>query len=594
MFRESTRSYLVGASKFYLARLCSHSSYPAYAPPPPIPIVEYMTDPIVLDIPAPRFFWLPQSSERGATQAAYQVVVNMSSKSGGAAVQVWDSGVVASAASAHVAYAGAALVSDAVYTWAVQWTDAHGVAAPWSAPARFGTGLMTQGEWAPAAWIGCPLQAPGGVSFTQLRAEFSLSAAPGVTVTQARAYITAVGYYSLRVNGAWAPQWGWREDGGGVERPRLDPGWSTYEVRSLYNAYDLTRVLSASGPNAIAITLGNGWPDIGPVPGNASYSAPLSPAELVAARLAGPLSVSSDDNSGASREARMIVVVHTSDGASATWTTTAAGFQRISGAVEGTDGAWQCGAGALLYDSVYNGCTVDARLETVGWDVPGYVADGNWTNALLKADPGGAHPTTMTAQTFPSVSVQIEVAAVAISSPSVGVYVFDFGQNLAGIARVTLPAPVASGITITLRHAELLQHPPYGPKDGNIYVGNLRGAKATDVYTTRGTSEDAEVFEPVFTYHGFRLLEITGLPFAPTLDTVTALYSRTGVARAGDVVFPSTANTLNQLQHAVSWGIGCNLMSVISDCPQRDERKGWCVRWLTSHCEGGHNHALAL
>ena len=85
------------------------------------------------------------------------------------------------------------------------------------------------------------------------------------------------------------------------------------------------------------------------------------------------------------------------------------------------------------------------------------------------------------------------------------------------------------------------------------------------------------MFEPVFSYHGFRFLEITGLPFAPTLDTVTALYSRTGVARAGDVVFPSSANTLNQLQHAVSWGIGCNLMSVISDCPQRDERKGWCV-----------------
>ena len=68
--------------------------------------------------------------------------------------------------------------------------------------------------------------------------------------------------------------------------------------------------------------------------------------------------------------------------------------------------------------------------------------------------------------------------------------------------RLTLQAPVPMGVTITMRHAELLQHTIYGPKDGSIYVGNLRDAKATDVYTTQGTAEGAEVWEPVFTYHG--------------------------------------------------------------------------------------------
>jgi alpha-L-rhamnosidase len=88
--------------------------------------------------------------------------------------------------------------------------------------------------------------------------------------------------------------------------------------------------------------------------------------------------------------------------------------------------------------------------------------------------------------------------------------------------------------------------------------------------------EGFEVWEPVFTYHGFRFVEVTGLPFAPTVDMVTGVHIRTGVEMAGNVVAPSlTAAPLNQLQHAIQWGLGCNFMSVISDCPQRDERKGW-------------------
>lgn len=127
-----------------------------------------------------------------------------------------------------------------------------------------------------------------------------------------------------------------------------------------------------------------------------------------------------------------------------------------------------------------------------------------------------------------------------------------------------------------MRHAESVQHPPYGPKDGNLYYGNLRSAKATDVYTTAGaTGPEGEVFEPMFTYHGFRYAELSGLPFAPELDTVTAVHIRSGVPEAGNLAFPPTANVLNQFQHAAQWVIGNNLMSVISDCDQRDERKGW-------------------
>jgi alpha-L-rhamnosidase len=105
----------------------------------------------------------------------------------------------------------------------------------------------------------------------------------------------------------------------------------------------------------------------------------------------------------------------------------------------------------------------------------------------------------MRPQAFPAVTVQAELVPTSIASPAPGVFVFDCSQNIAGHVRLTLPAPVPAGLNVKMRHAELLMHPPYGDKDGNIYVGNLRSALATDLYTTKGASEDAEVFEPMFT-----------------------------------------------------------------------------------------------
>jgi alpha-L-rhamnosidase len=164
----------------------------------------------------------------------------------------------------------------------------------------------------------------------------------------------------------------------------------------------------------------------------------------------------------------------------------------------------------------------------------------------------------------------------SLVQPEPGVYVLDFEQNFAGYVRLNLPAPFPGNVTITLRHAELLQHPPYGPQDGNIYVGNLRSALATEVYTTRQVDTGVLSLEPLFTYHGFRYVEIRGMPYPPVLDQVEGLYFRSGAPLAASLTFPAeSANTLNQLQHAVQWGTGANLMSVQSDCPQRDERKGW-------------------
>jgi len=512
-------------------------------------LVEYMRRPTI-EIAKPRFFWLPTHSERDITQSAYQIKVYAVLTG----VAMWDSGKVASGISSHVEYGGLALTSNTVYNVSVVWWDSTDAASP-PGIGEFSTGLLTQGEWSPAAWIGCPLHSGTTPNYNQLRTEFTLGLAQGVSISQARLYLAAVGYAAPRVNGVPAPHY---THGDGV---RNDPGWTTYELRSWYSTYDITSLLSASAPNALAIWQANGWPDIGPVPGNSSS-----------------LSLGLGDNVGENRATRALLLITDSTGAVHTISTTAPSFASSSAAASSSD--WWCGTGSLIYDNIYNGVTWDARNYTTGWDLPGFsskLTPPQWTPSVLRADPGGALPTVMASQAFPAVKVQFELHAQTLTEPSPGVFVFDFGQNIAGYSRLSLPAPTLPGITITLRHAELLQHPPYGPSDGNVYTGNLRSARATDVYTTAGVSEGYETWEPVIgTYHGFRFVELTGLDFPPSLDTVTAVFIRSDVDAAGFVNFaPGPSDLLNKLQHAVSWGIGNNLMSVVSDCPQRDERKGW-------------------
>merc|ERR550514_1947608 len=132
---------------------------------------------------------------------------------------------------------------------------------------------------------------------------------------------------------------------------------------------------------------------------------------------------------------------------------------------------------------------------------------------------------------FPPIDVIHEFTAKWWKEPSPGTYVYDFEQNMGGWIRLKLPYCPA-GTTVQLRHAELLQHPPYGPIDGNIYVGNLRGAKATDRYTCKGDPA-GESWEPVFTQHGFRYVEVTGLSAEPDMEMLTAINIRSAVEQTG-------------------------------------------------------------
>jgi len=152
---------------------------------------------------------------------------------------------------------------------------------------------------------------------------------------------------------------------------------------------------------------------------------------------------------------------------------------------------------------------------------------------------------------------------VKITQPRPGVYIFDMGQNMVGWCRLKVAGP--KGTEVTLRFAETLK------PDGELYVDNLRSARATDIYTLKGGGQ--EVWEPRFTYHGFRFVEVTGFPGVPGLATLEGRVVHDAMTKTAD--FTSSNELLNQIHHNIYWGVRGNYRSIPTDCPQRDERQGW-------------------
>jgi alpha-L-rhamnosidase len=172
-------------------------------------------------------------------------------------------------------------------------------------------------------------------------------------------------------------------------------------------------------------------------------------------------------------------------------------------------------------------------------------------------------PVVIEAQDFPPIRVERTLTAKSMTEPRPGVYIYDFGQNFSGVEQLRVHGP--EGTDVQLRFAEIVN------TDGTIYTDNLRTAKATDHFVLGGNG--TEEFTPQFTFHGFRYVEVTGLPTAPAKDAVTALVFHT------DAPFTAKLETgsamINQLWSNILWGQRSNFVGIPTDCPQRDERLGW-------------------
>ena len=175
------------------------------------------------------------------------------------------------------------------------------------------------------------------------------------------------------------------------------------------------------------------------------------------------------------------------------------------------------------------------------------------------AAPGGA----LAAQMIEPIRVTGVIKPVAVTEPQPGVFIFDLGQNMVGWCRLKVRGP--AGTQVSLRHAETLN------PDGTLYLDNLRSAKVTDLYTLKG--KGTEVYEPRFTYHGFRYVEVRGFPGRPTLSAIEGRVVNDDLASAGE--FICSQPMINRIYTNMVWGVRGNYRSIVTDCPQRDERQGW-------------------
>lgn len=219
---------------------------------------------------------------------------------------------------------------------------------------------------------------------------------------------------------------------------------------------------------------------------------------------------------------------------------------------------WRISVGPVVESTIYDGETYDARLENPSWDKTTSTNFGRMIPLPIEP-PGGA----LCAQMPEPIRIVESRRAKKINEPRPGVFVFDAGQNLAGWAKIISKG--AAGTKITMRFAENLY------EEGTINQENLRTAKATDVYILKGDGE--EIWEPRFTYHGFRYIQIEGYPGTPTLDDLIIRVVRSDVNPAGS--FKCSNKLLNRIQTMVWWTEASNLHSIPTDCPQRDERMGW-------------------
>ena len=220
------------------------------------------------------------------------------------------------------------------------------------------------------------------------------------------------------------------------------------------------------------------------------------------------------------------------------------------------DESWRTSGGPIQENGLYYGERYDARIDIDGWDRPGFDERG-WEKAVVVE----GYP--LASQMMPPVRVCDRLPPRSVRRLASGALIFDFGQNISGWNRLKVAGP--TGTEVRLRHAELLN------EDGTLNCGPNENAEATDVYILRGGG--TEVYEPRFTYHGFRYVEMTGYPGEPGPDALEALFVHTDVARTGS--FRSSNELVNRIHENVIRGQLSNLMSIPTDCPQRDERHGW-------------------
>ncbi len=641
---------------------------------------ELLDNPLGIDTSAPRLSWQLVSGRRGCRQTAYQVLVSTTKKAlARGDGDLWDSGKVFTEKSVHVRYRGVPLASRTRCFWKVRVWDEKEVRSPWSGPALWSMGLLSEDDWK-AKWIGLPrktaeekdkaaeemdlsacqwiwfpkgrpkqsapvgsclfradLLIPGSRKITSaswlgaadngytlyingkkagsgnsFKAANYCDLLPFVVTGKNAIAVEAVNVgdgdnpagligmikvafekgepFVLRTSSAWkaaetkTEQWNtaslaagvWKDalelgpagtqpwgevstkhpddrrlparmlrrefvlekkvkgasayvcglglfelylNGAKVGDRVLDPALTEYTKRAFYVTFDVTDRL-AKGENAIGVVLGNG-----------RYYAPRLVIPTQTRTFGFP---------------KLLLQLHVeySDGSTDTFV---------------SDENWKLTAdGPIRTNNEYDGEIYDARLEQRGWCRTGF-DDSAWQAVEIVDGVEGE----LKAQMCAPIKVVETLEPVSVSNPRPGVYIFDMGQNMVGWPRLKVKGP--EGTEVTMSCAEVLRD------NGLLYTDNLRSAKARDIYILKG--EGVEVYEPRFTYHGFRYVALTGYPGTPDREAITGCVVHDALKRAGS--FSCSNALLNRIYRNILWGVKGNYRSIPTDCPQRDEKQGW-------------------
>ena len=542
------------------------------------PTVEMQDGSIPLATAEPRFSWKYESSENNVRQVDYRIIVSSSEKNARKGIgDLWDSKTVDTNQMLYISYEGKPLKSRDRCWWKVYTTVTYGDHNSEkhleSDVQYFEISLLSPDDWK-AHWIGRDYEDDHVEGHTAIAARYVRMVFPldKTYIERAGLYISGLGSYSVYINGAEVGM-----------NDVLKPALSDYTQRIYFNAYDVTDLLRFGDLNAVGVILEGGrfttvrhdtnyleWCGI-------NHAAHYGLPQLL-----------------------MHLEVTYKDGSTDTF-------------VSGSDYWKITNRGPIRKSNEFDGETYDARLDLGDWTQPHY-DDSEWDDVVVDYDrqnmyrediynprhrvsreypvvTGSPLPEDyqrpdpmqlLTPQPNPNIKVQHLLKPINIFQKN-GKWIVDMGQNMVGVMTATMSG-MKPGDTISFRYAETLN------ADSTIYTVNLRSAECTDRYIATGSTD---VWYPMFTYHGFRYVEITGLRKTPELDDFIGHVLYDAMPITGS--FECSNDIINAVYRNATWGIRGNYRSMPTDCPQRDERMGWTGD-RTTGCYGESyifgNHAL--
>jgi len=484
---------------------------------------QSLINPAGIDNNQPYFSWMAESDVRGQKQTAYQILVtdnedDIEQEKGG----LWNSGKISSNQTHAIYYEGQPLISNRTYYWKVRLWDIDGNPTNFSQTARFTTSVLDPGVWQ-AKWMGMgtgkdPVNEKGFYDEKVKVDEEGDSIRyheSSLLLRKEFSFSKPVKQAILHVCGLGLYELSM--NGNRIGKKVLNPAKTNYNKVVLYDTYDITSHFSDE-ENVIGIMLGNGW--FNPIQKWWSWRMQWF------------------------GEKRAMLQMHLT-------------FEDNTSQVITSDGSWKIAEGPVRKHCIYDGEVYDANREIPGWDRPGY-DDSDWEFAEIVNPPRGV----LKSQIMPAIQQTEVLKPLSVTQPNDTIWVVDFGQNFAGWIRIHLKEQ--KGSRLVIRYAE-------NSKDGMIDVKTNGMAQAKDIYISKGG--EPEVYEPRFTYHGFRYVEIGGLSADLSPDDIEGVVVHSAVEPIGH--FECSNEQINKIHKVTLWSQRSNLMGFPTDCPQREERLGW-------------------